>query len=357
MSEYDSESISSDSSVKSVSSKLSTLSQTTIELLISNILYEIRYILDKIPIEYNFKQVLEEEMINYLNKNSLLRPSSHLIKLAQLKCTRDKVSGTVNKLLTQRKLDNLKSELKSEPGLIKSGTKSASTSAAMGITTFLLEGMDLALFENYLWSKSIPESLSYREKQQYILDNNLKIIGVPERDISRTTKECLNIQNDINKFTTDIYTAKLDELNGLLDIYDPKILENFCDDITNLTDGLPPHLFKEGTKYYKILGFNPNDMNVSRNNPDPKQFSYAYAGKLKHPNDFRRYLGKNIIQNIYTGKPIPSRCFNSLKYREGITLNTKKLNEYGKYESKYIKGGQQSILYNYYMKYQKPHKN
>ena len=106
--------------------------------------------------------------------------SSDLIKLAQLKCTRDKVSGTVNKLLTQRKLDNLKSELKSEPKLIKPQIKSVSTSAAMGITTFLLEGMDLALFENYLWSESIPESLSYREKQQYILDNNLKIIGVPE---------------------------------------------------------------------------------------------------------------------------------------------------------------------------------
>jgi hypothetical protein len=43
--------------------------------------------------------MLEKEMLKYLNTNKLLRIPVVLVQLAKLKCTRDKIIGTINNLL------------------------------------------------------------------------------------------------------------------------------------------------------------------------------------------------------------------------------------------------------------------
>jgi hypothetical protein len=330
---------------------LSTLSEDELRdpklLIVSNILFEISDIIDNVDKEYNFRTMLEKEMLKYLNTNKLLRIPVELVKLAKLKCTQDKIIGTINKLLPPIS-DKYRNDPDALPGLI-----SKSHAASIGIATTLLEGIDLNMLENYIWNKPIPQELSTFEKQKYIIDNNLKIIGVPDGDISRTTPECLHIQEDVLKIEKEMFDNKLKDLDNILSSNEDKNSFTYCNKIASAAHGLGISMFKEGTNYYDLIGYNPNDNNVSRDNPDPKRESFAWAGKLKHPNDFRRSFGMNHIKNIHTGRPIPSNCFNSLRYYNPEFPLSKKINERGKYISTSNLGGGHSVLYEHYSKYQK----
>jgi hypothetical protein len=332
---------------------LSTLSEEELRdpklLIVSNVLFEIDDIIDNVEKEYNFRTMLERAMLKYLNTNKLLRTPNTLVQIARLKCTRDKIQGTVNNLLPPLS-DKVRNDPDSMSGLL---LKSYGVSGMLAST--LLEGIDLNLFENYLWDKPIPHDLSIFEKQKYILDNKLKIMGVPDRDISRTTPECLHIQDSILEIEQQIFNNKIRDLNNILSSNENKNNFAYCNKIASAVNGLGSSMFKEGTDYYNKIGYNPNDTNVSRDNPDPNsnKKSFAWAGRINHPNDFRRSLGMYHIKNINTGKPIPSNCFNSLRYYNAEFPLSKKVNDRGKYIPSSNLGGGHSVLYEYYSKYQK----
>ena len=298
-------------------------------LIVSNILFEINDLIESVPKEYNIRTFLEKEMLVYFKNNKLVRPPSHLLKIAKLKCTQDKIRDTFNRLLTQKQVTENDGDL---DGLVL--LQSKAHSVAIGIASLLLEGIDLNLFENYIWDREIPNGLSIYEKQMYILDNGLKIIGVPERDKERTSEECLHIQESIAAAREEFIAEKLANLDKLLASKEDKDSLNYCQKVVNLTSGIPRVFFKEGSKYYNLIGYNPNDMNVSRDNPDPEAQSFAYAGLLKNPNNlFKRSMGMNYIKNVNTGKPINSNCFHHLRYLHKDFPLSKKVDEHGKYVS------------------------
>jgi hypothetical protein len=329
---------------------LSTLSDEELRdpklLIVSNILFEIGDIIDNVDKEYNFRTMLEREMLKYLNTNKLLRTPNILVQLAKLKCTRDKIKDTINRLLPP-----ISDKYRNPDGIQELLIKS--NGIAKYITTTLLEGIDLNLFENYLWDKPIPRGLSTYEKQLYILKNDLKIIGVPDADITRTTPECLHIQDSILEIEKEIFDNKIKDLDNILSSNENKNNFTYCNKIASAVNGLGSSMFKEGTDYYNLIGYNPNDTNVSRDNPDPKRDSFAWAGRINHPNDLRRSLGMYHIKNIHTRKPIPSNCFNSLRYYNAEFPLSKKVNDRGKYIPSNNLGGGHSVLYEYYSKYQK----
>jgi len=348
---------------------LSTLSEDELHdpylYLVSNILYEINDILDSVDKIYTFRTFLEKEMLKYCNNNKLLRNPEILVRLARLKCTRDKVQGTIDTLLRPIK-DDIRNEARDNLQLLHD-IHGKSQGVAIGIASLLLEGVDLNMLENYTWDPPIPDfkrtdDITYneiiRQKQMYIIENNLRIVGIPQRDESRTTAECLVIQDSINQIYEDIYNEKLSKVNELLESREDKNTDQFCSKITSATLGLNPALFKEGSQYYNELGYNPNDNNVSRDNPNPTAKSFAYAGKINNPNTLFGKFGKlnmNHIKNINTNMPINSNCFNKLRYY-GIDFPlSKKINNNGKYISQKnlaMKGGH-SVLLEYYSKYQK----
>lgn len=333
---------------------LSTLSEEELRdprlLIVSNILFEISDIIDNVEKEYNFRTLLEKAMLRYLNTNKLLRPPIILVELVKLKCTKDKIQETINIAFPP-----ISEEYRNDPDALSSLIPKSRVVSQM-LTPILLEGIDLAMFENYVWDKPIPKDLSIYKKQLYILENNLKIIGVPEHDSSRTTPECYSIQDSISQIQKKIYDDKIRNLEDILSSKEDKNNFSYCNKITSAVNGLGSSIFKEGTYYYDLIGYNPNDTNVSRDNPDPRNDSFAWAGKLKHPNDFRRSLGMYHIKNIHTGKPIPSNCFNSLRYYNTEFPLSKKINEKGKYISNSNLGGGHSVLYEHYSKYQKKSK-
>lgn len=344
---------------------LSTLSEDELHdpylYLVSNILYEINDILESVDKIYTFRTFLEKEMLKYCNNNKLLRNPEMLVRLAALKCTQDKIKGTIDTLLRP-----IKHDLRDDPDALPL-FYSKSRSASIGIAKVLLEGIDLALFENYTWDQPIPDikktdDITYdeliRQKQMYIIENNLRIVGIPQREESRTTTECLVIQDSINQIYEDIYNEKLNRVNELLKSREDKNTDQFCSKITSATLGLNPALFKEGSRYYNELGYNPNDNNVSRDNPNPTAKSFAYSGKINNPNTLFGKFGKlnmNHIKNINTNMPINSNCFNKLRYY-GIDFPlSKKINNNGKYISQKnlaMKGGH-SVFLEYYSKYNK----
>jgi hypothetical protein len=298
-------------------------------LIVSNILFEINDLIESVPKEYNIRTFLEKEMLAYFKNNKLVRPPSYLLKIAKLKCTQDKIRDTFSRLLTQKQVTENDGDL---DGLVL--LQSKAHSVAIGIASLLLEGIDLNLFENYIWDREIPNGLSIYEKQMYILDNGLKIIGVPDRDKDRTSEECLHIQESIAAAREEYIAEKLANLDKLLASKEDKDSLNYCQKVVNLTAGVPRSFFKEGTKYYNLIGYNPNDMNVSRDNPDPEAQSFAYAGLLKNPNNlFKRSMGMNYIKNVNTGKPINSNCFNQLRYYQKDYPLSKTVDERGKYVS------------------------
>jgi hypothetical protein len=348
---------------------LSTLSEEELHdpylYLVSNILYEINDILDSVDKIYTFRTFLEREMLKYCNTNKLLRKPEILIRLARLKCTKDKIQGTIDVSIPLID-DDLRNDAKEDPQLLHI-LHAKSHSVSIGISQILLEGIDLVLFENYIWNQPIiniekTDNISWeeiqRQKQTYIIDNNLKIIGIPEKDESRTTPECLNIQNSIDQIYQDLYNEKINKIDELLASKENKNTNQFCSKITTATLGLNPALFKEGSQYYNMLGYNPNDNNVSRDNPNPTSNSFAYAGRINNPNSVFGKFGKlsmNNIKNINTGMPINSNCFNKLRYY-GIDFPlSKKINNNGKYipqKNLDMKGGN-SILLEFYSRYKK----
>lgn len=330
---------------------LSTLSEEELRdpklLIVSNILFEISDIIDNVEKEYNFRTLLEKDMLKYLNTKKLLRIPIILVELAKLKCTRDKIKDTVDNLLAP-----IRAEYRDDP-LAISSLIGKSHGVSQMLVPILLEGVDISMFENYTWDKPIPHGLSNSEKQLYILQNNLKITGIPDGDISRTTPECLRIQDSIYQIEKKIYDNKIKDLDNILSSNENKNHFTYCNKIASAVNGLGTSMFKEGTYYYNLIGYNPNDTNVSRDNPEPKKDSFAWAGRLKHPNDFRRSLGMYHINNIHTGRPIPSNCFNSLRYYNAEFPLSKKINDRGKYISSNNLGGGHSVLYEHYSKYQK----
>ena len=299
-------------------------------IIVSSILFEIHELIESVPKEYNIRTFLEKEMLKYLKTSSLLRPPTLLIKLAKLKCTQDKIKDTFTRLLTQKQVTDNDGDL---DGLVL--LQSKAHSVATGLAGVLLEGIDLSMFENYLWDRPIPTGLSIYQRQQYILDNHLRITGVSEQEKDRTSQECLHIQEAIVMATHEFFTDKLNNLDALLASKEDKNSLSYCIKIANATAGVPKSFFREGTKYYNLIGYNPNDRNVSRDNSNPDAESFAFAGLIKHPNDFfRRNQGMNYIKNINTGKPINSNCFNLLRYHPYEFPLSKKVNEFGKYISK-----------------------
>ena len=329
---------------------LSTLSEEELRdprlLIVSNILFEISDIIDNVDKEYNFRTMLEKEMLKYLNTNKLLRIPIELVQLVKLECTRNMVKNTIVKLLPP-----IYDELRSSPDIIYG----RSYGVAAGLASMLLEGVDLNLHENYIWDNPIPKGTSIPNfvKHKYILDNNLKIIGVPTGQQNRTLPECVHIQDDILKIEKEMFDNKIRDLDNILSSNEDKSKFTYCNKIASAVQGLGTSMFKEGSYYYNLIGYNPNDNNVSRDNPDPNKESFAWAGKLKHPNDFRRSLGMNHIKNIHTGRPIPSNCFNSLRYYNLEFPLSKKINDKGKYISTSNLTGGHSVLYEHYSKYQK----
>lgn len=301
-------------------------------------------------------------MLRYCNTTKLLRKPEVLVRMAGLECVKRHFETTIKILLPLPREKDL-----DEPLMISS-LHAKSFNVATSLAMFLLDGMDLNMNQNFIWDPPIPK-IPYdgdgpedkvkhdRLVQEYILQNNLKIIGVTETERPRTPAPCFNLQQSIDQIYRDIYNEKLEKMNELLASGENRNSDQFCSKLTSYSIGLDPALFREGGQYYDTLGYNPNDINVSRDNPDPRAKSFAYAGRIANPNSIFSKFGKlsmNHIKNINTGMPINSNCFKKLHYY-GIDFPlSKKLNNNGKYisEKDLNKQGGHAVLLQYYQKYQ-----
>lgn len=361
---------------------------------------------DVLPNVYNFRENLKKWMQIELEKmGGLKRNIKLLIALANVSCVKKIIKVTTRKLTNKYESNeneainwdsvnaNDISDIEESPFNPDGSEKDLqdeeqllvrSNSIANNIASILVHGWDISDSINFIWNKPLPpeNEMTPNDLEDYILDNNLYITGVKES--GRFPMRCAEEINRLKTFQKRKYkNAEFDLTNPeviklktkLSRIYssDDKIAEvinkyveldeyissnppdansnNFCERITTLTKDFPNILLNERSDLYQKLGFNPNDPNVSRDNPNPYMASFALSGLTKKILGLNATYGMNEVKNPYTGKLVNSNCFNVLKYNPSdVNYLSKKKDKHNMFIPN-LNGGHQ-VLLKYYSKYQ-----
>jgi hypothetical protein len=306
-------------------------------------------IISKIPHEYNFVTYLTRELISYIYNIRLLRPFNMLYKLAVLPCTELFIKEHISNL-NQEYIDKLKLK---DPSNLEEYLITRSHGKANSIAKVLLEGYDLANSDNYIWGKrnlteeekkifiinkisDIPIGLCTRDKQIYIIEENLEIIHHKDSEEGRMFTDCKTIQSVIDKIKNELSQLILNNLFSYIDSIpeDKRNTHEYYINIEQIINKLPDHnlfIANDDNPNYNKLGYNPFDKNISRDNPSPDEESFAFKGTFLHPNNLLKNMGMIYIKNKNNNEKIYSDGFFHLRYTIYDAPSSKVIDKYGKY--------------------------